>query len=65
MGDIIHRSRMHVDLEPERVRRAVIEGFEDQPVVYGVRGGVAEHYGVEPEVERPLTLDHVATALAA
>ncbi|PZC48762.1 MAG: hypothetical protein C1O27_000131 [Chloroflexi bacterium] len=56
---------MHVDLEPERVRRAVIEGFEDQPVVYGVRGGVAEHYGVEPEVERPLTLDHVAMALAA
>jgi hypothetical protein len=65
MGELIHTSRMKVYLEPERVRRAYIEGFEGQPIVYGVRGGVAEHYGIQPREEHPLTLDHVASALAA
>lgn len=44
-----------------KVRQAVINGF-DEPVLYGVHGGVKKFYGVEPEVEHPSTLDHIVSA---
>jgi hypothetical protein len=43
-------------------RKAFIKGFEDEPVDYGVHGGVKEFYGAVPEVEYPSTLDHIVAA---
>lgn len=46
---------------PNKIREAHINGFEE-PVMYGVHGGVREFYGVETEVEYPSTLDHIVAA---
>ncbi|MCP8616124.1 hypothetical protein [Salirhabdus salicampi] len=42
-------------------RRAFISGFEE-PLQFGVHGGVKEFYGVSPEEEHPSTLDHIVAA---
>ena len=34
----------------------------DGPVHFGVHGAIAEHYGVEPDVEHATTLDYVMAA---
>ena len=44
-----------------KIRQANINGFEE-PVFYGVHGGVKKFYGVEPEIEYPSTLDHIVSA---
>ncbi len=44
-------------------RRAMIEGF-DEPVYYGVHGGIKKFYKVEPEKEHAATLDHIVAATA-
>ncbi|WP_409300917.1 hypothetical protein [Peribacillus sp. SCS-155] len=44
-----------------KIRKASIEGF-DEPIYFGVHGGVKEFYGVNPEVEYPSTLDHIVAA---
>ncbi|MBT2709981.1 MULTISPECIES: hypothetical protein [Bacillaceae] len=44
-----------------KVKSAYISGFQ-QPVYFGVHGGVKQFYGVEPEVEYPSTLDHIVAA---
>nr|WP_263327355.1 hypothetical protein [Neobacillus sp. Marseille-Q6967] len=46
---------------PNKIREAYISGFEE-PVLFGVHGGVKEFYGVEPKVEYPSTLDHIVAA---
>lgn len=46
---------------PNKIRNAYIGDFEE-PVYYGVHGGVKQFYGVEPEVEYPSTLDHIVSA---
>lgn len=63
MGKLVHRGRITVHQEPERIRRVYFEGF-DEPVLYGVHGGVKEFYQAQPKEERPTTLEHVAAALA-
>ncbi|MFC4323213.1 hypothetical protein [Litchfieldia salsa] len=44
-----------------KIRQAIINGFEE-PILYGVHGGVKKFYGVEPEIEYPSTLDHIVSA---
>jgi hypothetical protein len=63
MGKIVHVSRMTIRQEPDRIRRAYLAGFEE-PIVFGLHGGVKEHYGAEPKEERPTTIDHLVAALA-
>ncbi|WP_026692068.1 hypothetical protein [Peribacillus kribbensis] len=46
---------------PNKIREAYIEGFEE-PIEFGVHGGVKEFYGVEPSVEHPSTLDYIVAA---
>nr|WP_244532659.1 hypothetical protein [Mesobacillus persicus] len=46
---------------PNKIRKAYIGKFEE-PVLFGVHGGVKQFYGVEPEVEYPSTLDHIVAA---
>jgi hypothetical protein len=42
-------------------RRAQIEGF-NEPVFYGVHGGIKDFYKVETEEEHAATLDHIVGA---
>lgn len=42
-------------------RRAYITGF-DEPLTFGIHGGVKEFYKATPEEEHPSTLDHIVAA---
>ena len=63
MGELIHRGRIKIVMEADRIRRAYFEGYDD-PVVYGLHGGVKDFYKADVTQERPTTLEHVASALA-
>jgi hypothetical protein len=41
----------------------MIEGF-NEPIYYGVHGGIKKFYKVEPEKEHAATLDHIVAATA-
>lgn len=66
MADVVYTSRARVErAQAGRVRRIEVPGSRD-PLVVGVHGAIAEHYGAEPgtEPEHPSTLDHVVAAAA-
>jgi hypothetical protein len=63
MREIIHTSKVKIVKDKGPLRRAYIEHFEE-PVRYGLHGGIKQFYGVEPEEELPSTLDHVIAAVA-
>ncbi|MBT2681067.1 hypothetical protein J7E38_18920 [Bacillus sp. ISL-35] len=44
-----------------KIKQAYIDGFQE-PLLFGVHGGVKQFYGVNPEVEYPSTLDHIVAA---
>jgi hypothetical protein len=62
MGDIIHQSDITITRVKGPTRKAVIKGF-DQPVYYGVHGGIKGFYKIDPEEEHAATLDHVVGAV--
>ena len=62
MGDIIHQSEITIARVKGPTRKAVIKGF-DQPVYYGVHGGIKGFYKIDPEEEHAATLDHVVGAV--
>jgi hypothetical protein len=64
MGEIIHTSRAKIVREKGPTRRAMIEGF-NEPIYYGVHGGIKRFYKTEPEKEHAATLDHIVAATAA
>ena len=64
MGEIVHTSRIRIVREKGPTRIATIEGF-DEPVYYGVHGGIKKFYKVEPEKEHAATLDHIVAATAS
>ncbi|HEY7488064.1 MAG TPA: hypothetical protein VH912_26700 [Streptosporangiaceae bacterium] len=63
MSEVVYRSVVGIDRERGPLRRAVVPA-EDEPVVFGVHGPVAEHYGLtEGEYEpHATTLDYVVAA---
>ena len=63
MSKPIYTSRAHIERLRGPLRRAKIPA-EDQPVIFGVHAGIAEHYGVPPgtEAERATTIDYVVAA---
>ncbi len=63
MGEVIHTSRIRIVREKGPTRKAVIEGF-NEPIYYGVHGGIKKFYKVEPEEEHAATLDHIVAATA-
>ena len=63
MGEIVHTSRIRIVRDKGPTRRATIEGF-DQPVYYGVHGGIKKFYRIDPEEEHAATLDHIVAATA-
>ncbi len=62
MGEPVHTSRMRLEKIKGPIRHAYIENFED-PIRFGVHGGISKFYGVEPEEEIPATLDHMIAAV--
>jgi hypothetical protein len=65
MSEPVYVSEVRIERREGPIREAFLPG-EDQPVVYGVHGAVAEHYGVKAEdfTPRATTLDHVVAAAA-
>lgn len=60
---IVHiaRARVYQDERPER--RAYLGGTTE-PIRYGVNGGIASFYQMQPKEELPSTLDHIVGATA-
>jgi hypothetical protein len=58
MKKLVHTSRIRITRVKGPVRKASIEGFEE-PIFYGVHGGIKRFYNVEPQEEHPATLDHM------
>lgn len=65
MSDPVYVSRVRIERKKGPVRHAWLPA-ESVPVVFGVHGAVAEHYGVDPEAfgENATTLDYVVAAAA-
>ncbi|MEE9275161.1 MAG: hypothetical protein V3V62_07620 [bacterium] len=65
MGEIIHVTKLKVVKEPGKaMKTAFLNDFPDDPIPYGVHGGIKAFYKIEPEEERPATLDHLVAAVA-
>ncbi len=62
MANVVHTSRITITRENGPTRKAVISGFEE-PIYYGVHGGIKQFYKVDPEVEHAATLDHIVGAV--
>jgi hypothetical protein len=62
MGAIIHQSHITITREKGPTRIAKIRGF-DQPVYYGIHGGIKKFYNIDPEEEHAATLDHLVGAV--
>ena len=63
MSDIVYESRVRIERLQGPLRMAYLPA-EAEPVVFGVHGAIAEHYGVSPEVSTPhaTTIDYVVAA---
>jgi len=63
LADAAYVSRVRVEPLEGKIRRARPPAKEE-PMFFGVHGGVAEHYGVSPEDEKPYpsTLDYLVAA---
>lgn len=62
MGDIVHQSHITITRVKGPTRKARIKGF-DEPVYYGVHGGIKGFYKIDPEEEHAATLDHMVGAV--
>lgn len=62
MADIVHTSRLRIERVKGPLRQAFLENF-DQPIRFGVHGGIKKFYGIEPEEEVPATLDYIVGAV--
>lgn len=65
MGDVVYVSEVRIERKGGPVRHAFLPA-EEAPVVFGVHGGVAAHYGVSGEEIEPraTTIDYVVAAAA-
>lgn len=62
MGELIHTSHVKILQDKGPARRAYIENFQE-PVLYGLHGGIKKFYGLESGEERPATIDHIVAAV--
>ncbi len=63
MAELIHLSRFRIVQDKRPLRRAYLEGF-NEPIEFGVHGGIKHFYKMEPERDVPATLDYVVGAVA-
>ena len=63
MSEVAYISRVRIEQVKGPLRRAFLPA-EKEPVLFGVHGAVAEHYGVTPEISEPhaTTLDYIVAA---
>lgn len=63
MSEPVYVSQVRIERRNGPIREAFLPA-EEQPIVYGVHGAVADHYGVSPDdfPPRATTLDHVVGA---
>lgn len=65
MAEVVYVSKVSIERKKGPVRHARLPA-EDAPIVFGVHGAIAEHYGVAREDLEPhaTTLDYVVAAAA-
>ena len=65
MSDVAYESKVRIERVRGPLRRAFLPA-EPQPVLFGVHGAVAQHYGVDMKDHAPhaTTLDYVVAAAA-
>jgi hypothetical protein len=63
MGELAYMSEVRVERLGGPIRAAYLPG-EQEPVLYGMHGAIAEHYGVQPGQfpSHASTIDHVVGA---
>jgi len=59
---VVHTSRLRLERIAGPLRHAYLEGF-DEPIRFGVHGGIKAFYGIEPEEDVPATLDYIVGAV--
>ena len=64
MSELIHTAKIKIVQKQRPLREAHLEGFPE-PLRFGVHGGYASFYNVQPAEPLPTTIDHVVAALAA
>jgi hypothetical protein len=62
MSKVVHQSQITITREKGPTRKAQIVGF-NEPVYYGVHGGIKDFYNIDPEEEHAATLDHIVGAV--
>jgi hypothetical protein len=65
MSEVVYRSHVRIERVRGPVRRAYLPA-EQQPVIFGVHGAIAEHYKVPPALleSHATTLDYIVAAAA-
>lgn len=63
MANVVYVSKSIIETVKGPLRRAFLPA-EPEPVLFGIHGAVAEHYGVNPEASEPhaTTLDYLIAA---
>ncbi len=63
MGELAYVSEVRVERRKGSLRAAHLPG-EAEPVLYGMHGAIAEHYGAQPGQfpEHASTIDHLVGA---
>jgi len=65
MAEIAYLSQVRIERVKGVLRRAYLPA-EKEPVLFGVHGAIAAHYGVSPDVSEPhaTTIDYIVAAAA-
>jgi len=65
MPEVAYLSQVRIERVKGPLRRAFLPA-EKEPVIFGVHGAVAAHYGVSPDISEPhaTTLDYIVAAAA-
>lgn len=65
MAEVTYVSQVRIEPVQGVLRRAILPA-EKEPVLFGVHGAIAAHYGVAPEISEPhaTTLDYIVAAAA-
>ncbi len=59
---VVHTSKLRIERIGGPLRHAYLDGF-DEPIRFGVHGGIKAFYGVEPPEDVPATLDYMVGAV--
>lgn len=62
MGELVHSAKIRIVQKQRPLREAYIQGFAD-PLRFGVHGGYASFYKLQPAEPLPATIDHLLAAL--